>query len=368
MSKLATNYVQGYDKGTALFVQGDPASTLYFILDGTIITSQDGEHVTLGSGGVLGDVAFFQETVHFYAAICASNVTVIEINKENIVDVLTNQARIACALLRELAVQITNPTMVFLQGVQREAEKSVSSSTQVLPEGHPVFKERVDAVHSEYLFPTEVECPVCQTNFTGMRTRTSRLQMLEPLPDFRLMYRDFEPNFYYIWVCPQCSFAYPERQYNKVSRTALQRGEAAWRENPSELNFAFDGQRTLEQVITSYYLALRTFEIVGATPEQWANLWLRLVWIYEDLEEKDLMKKAAQNSYEYFEEAMSKTVRSAAGDQQLYIILGELGLRLNKGGEAFRNFHSAAIMTGGDPRYKRMAADRIQDLRDRRSR
>ncbi len=142
-------------------------------------------------------------------------------------------------------------------------------------------------------------------------------------------------------------FAYPERQYKKIRRTAIQRGRQYLEESPpAAFSFAFDGQRTVQQVITSYYLAMRTFEVVGASPEQWANLWLRLVWIYEDLKEEQLALEAAEKARNYFAEAMSTTARSAAGDQQLYILLGELELRLGRGGEAFRNFHTAATMRG----------------------
>jgi len=131
-------------------------------------------------------------------------------------------------------------------------------------------------------------------------------------------------------------------------------GRYCW-EIPVDFNFAFDGQRTIQQVIISYYLAMRSFEIVGATLEQWANLWLRLVWIYEDLEEGELALAAAEKARDCFAEAMSTSARSAAGDQQLYILLGELELRLGNTGAAFNNFHRAATMTGGDPRHKRLA-------------
>jgi len=212
-----------------------------------------------------------------------------------------------------------------------------------------------------------VTCPICSTEFTGLRERTSRLQMERHDPDFRTVYRNFEPNFYYIWVCPQCSFAYPARRFNRLRRTAVEKGREVLLGNPVDFNFAFDGQRTIQQVIISYYLAMRSFEIVGATLEQWANLWLRLVWIYEDLEEGELALAAAEKARDYFAEAMSTSARSAAGDQQLYILLGELELRLGNTGAAFNNFHRAATMTGGDPRHKRLASDRIQDLRYRQN-
>ena len=367
MSKVAANPLQAYAKGKVLFVPGDQPSAVYLVLDGTVIASQGEENVTLGQGAIIGDVAFFQETDHFYAAVCATDVKALEMTKDNIKEVFEKQPLIACSLLRELAIAATKVgQMYFEQGVEQPDREGVGSIGNLLPEGHPVFTGRAPASHNELLFSTEVDCPICKTRFTAMRTRTSRLQAAEHRPDFRAIYRNFEPNFYYIWVCPNCLFAYPERQYGRISQSAIRRGQAYLEEHPPQSSFVFDGQRTLNQVITSYYLALNTFEVVKATPEQWANLWLRLVWIYEDLNEEALAKKAAENAYRYFSEAMSTTSRSAAGDQQLYIIMGELDLRLGRGGDAFRNFHSAATMTGGDPRYKRMASDRIQDLRESR--
>lgn len=366
MSIVAVNQVQAYAKGMVLFAPGDQGAAVYFILDGTVIASKGGEQVVLGPGGILGDVSFFGERPHFYAAVCATDVKAMTITKDNSAQVFASQPRIACTLLRELGQKtVDTDKMLFFQGIEVQKQESSSVRSGLFPQGHPVFSQRVPAEHNEYLFPTEVECPICKQQFSGMRTRTSRLQLDEQKADFRSIYRHFEPNFYYIWVCPKCLFAYPERQYGRLSQAMIRRGQNALKENPPSESFEFDGQRSLHQVITSYYLTTATFEKVGAPSDLWANLWLRLVWIYEDLGANDLALEAAEKSRQYFEEAMSTSARSAAGDQQLYLILGELDLRLGRSGEAFKNIHAAATMIGGDPRYKRMAADKIQDLRDR---
>lgn len=360
------NPLQTFAQGKVLFRPGEQASAVYLVLDGTVIASLGEESVTLGQGAIIGEVAFFREMEHFYTAICVTNVTVMAVTKENSREVFEKQPAIACTMLRELAFSAPNlGKLYFEQGVEREVANAVEQGS-LLPADHPSFSGRVPVEHQELLFTTEVDCPICETKFTSTRTRVSRLQAAEHRPDFRAVYRNFEPNFYYIWVCPNCLFAYPERQYGRIPRSAILRGQAHLQEHPPQGSFTFDVQRTLDQVITSYYLALETFEVVRATPEQWANLWLRLVWIYEDLGEEQLAKTAAENAYKYFSESMSTTARSATGDQQLYIIMGELDLRLNRSGDAFRNFHAAATLTGGDPRHKRMAADRIQDLRDTR--
>ncbi len=361
---MAVNQVQSYPRGTILFAPGDVASAVHVVLEGTIVASRGDKQVTLGPGGIIGDIAFFTEGTHRYHAICSTDVTTLTLTKDNGSQVLASQPRIAFSLLYELAHKVNLDEMVFIQGIEKKSESPVDRGA--LPPGHPIFHERVSTEYGEFLFSTDVECPICQTRFTGARTRTSRLQLEEQRTDLRMIYRNFEPNFFYIWVCPKCLFAYPERQYNRLSHTAIIKGKKAWQENPPAGSFAFDVPRTIHQVITSYYLAMASFERVGASLEQWANLWLRLVWIYEDLGQGELALQATEKAQHYFSEAMATTSRSSSGDQALYLILGELALRLGQNGDAFKNFRAATTMIGGDPRYKRMASDRIQDLRDQR--
>lgn len=362
---MAIDHVQAHPRGTVLFSPGEMAASVYFVLEGNVLVSRSAENVELGAGAILGEVAFFKEKEHFYKAVCLTDVKVLQLTEKNLENIFRKQPRLAYYLLRELAWVVPSDLekMEFFQGVLDKPEDDATSLDRVLPEGHPVFSERASMAHNDFLFTTEVTCPICKTSFLGIRMRTSRLRVREHRPDFRTIYEDFDANLYYIWVCPHCLFAYPERQYDRIPRGSINRGKTYWQENPSTDTFVFDGQRTFHQVILSYYLALRTFEIVEATPEQWANLWLRLVWLYEDLGEEDLMQEAAENALGYFEKAMSQTSRSVAGDQQLYIIMGELSLRLGKEGKSFRYFHGAATMRAGDPRFRRMAADRIQDLR-----
>ena len=363
MSEVAVNHIQSFSKGTVLFSLGDSASAAYFILEGKALAIKGEQQVALGPGGFLGAAAFFKEAAHTYTAVCSTELKVLVVAKETSRAIVAGQPAIALALMRELALQIPQTEeLVFFQGRLEEKAEGVSAQ-QILPEGHPVFAGSVPVEYGELVFPVEVECRACQTKFTAMRPRTSRLQLQEQRPDFRNVYRNFEPNFFYIWVCPKCLFAYPERQYNRVSARAVSRWQEAVAANPPQASFEFDTPRTIHQVIASYFLAMKTYEVTGASPDLWANLWLRLMWIYEDLEAEELALQAAEKARTYFAESLATTARSAAGDQRLYLILAELDLRLGSRGDAYRNFHAAATMTGGDPRIKRMASDRIQDLR-----
>lgn len=360
---MAVNHIQSYPRGTVLFSAGDKAAALHFILEGRVLVTKGEEQMLLGAGGILGDAAFFQEGSHNYTALCVGDVKALTITKENADKLVAKQPLIALSIMRELALKAQTDELLFFQGKVEEDRSQAPSASGVLPEGHPAFLGAVPAEYGELLFPVEADCPICQGRFTGMRVRTSRLQLAEQKPDFRYVYRNFEPNYFYIWVCPHCLFAYPERQFKKVPISCIRRGQAAYQASPPTETFEFAVPRTVQQVITSYYLALKTADTVEAPLDLRANLWLRLLWIYEDLEAEELARTAAQKARHYFSQSMSQTARSPAGDQQLLLILAELDLRLGNAGEAFRNFHAAATLPGGDPRFKRMASDRILDLR-----
>ncbi len=361
---MAVNHVQTFAKGTVLFSAGDPADAVFFIVAGKALALKGEQQVALGPGGFLGAVAFFQETSHTYTAVCATELKAIAITRETSREVVAKQPVIALALLKELALQVPQgEELTFFQGREETGQAQPVSAEAVLPKAHPVFEGCVPLEYGELVFPVEVECRACQTKFTGMRVRTSRLQLAEQRPDFRNIYRNFEPNYYYLWVCPHCLLTYPERQYDRLSEVAARRWQSFITAHPPQGTFEFSVPRTIHESISAYYLAMKTYEVIGASPDLWANLWLRLLWIYEDLGAADLARQAAEKARLYFAESLATTTRSAAGDQRLYLILGELDLRLDYRGEAYRNFHAAATMTGGDPRLKQLASDRIMDLR-----
>ena len=360
---MTANNIRSFARGTALFSSGDPAVAAYFLLDGKVLVVRGEERLNLGPGAFLGAVAFFQEKAHTYTALCSSEVTAAVITKENSREIAAKQPAVVLSLLRELALQVPETEeLTFFQG-RLEEKVEAQAARQILPDGHPVFSGTVPVEYGDLLFAVEAECPACGTKFSAMRTRVSRLQLAEQKPDFRTVYRNFEPNYFYLWVCPKCWFAYPERLFGRVAERAVRKWQEAVEAEPPTGTFEFSVPRAIQEAITAYYLAMRTYEVIGAPPDLWANLWLRLVWIYEDLQAGDLALKAAERARDYFAKTMATTAHTAAGDQRLHLILGELDLRLGRQGEAFRNFHAAATMSGGDTRLKRAAADRIQDLR-----
>ena len=236
------------------------------------------------------------------------------------------------------------------------------SLLEILPPGHPQSEVRRPASDTDFLYAKTVECPVCAA-FSVFSIRESRLVTEKICPDFRVISSNFELLWYYAWVCPECLYAQPYTQFEQLSPMVAERIRGQQQRYPLKGQFQFSSNRTLQEVFLSYFLVLRTFEFMNAPPAQFGNMWLRLLWLYEDLGDQRWARQAAEKALAYFNEAVMTGLRSDAGDQKLFLIMAELSLRLDRRSEALRYLREVLNIKGGSERYRRQASDRIHDLR-----
>lgn len=346
--------------GTQLFAQGQVPEAMYFVLQGTVELAN--EHTDLvGQGALVGAVAFLNQIPSRFRARCVTDTDLFKLNEENIITLFRTHPQIGYKILQALASEVV--------GATHEAEKTEAKPEplpdgidQVLPPDHPHFSETAPEAFESLMLHTEAVCPLCDARFAAARVRETRLASARVNPDFRIVYHNMEPLWYYIWVCPECGFAHPYKQFNKVSRRQLEKLKKAVG-GDKQIQFRFSPRRTLNEVFLSYYLALRIFAVINAGPEQFGNLWMRLVWLYEDVKAQEWVEYAARNALKHFEEALISGRRSDAGDQKLYIIIAELHQRLGQREDALRCLLEAVNLRAGSEGYRKLAADRIQDLR-----
>lgn len=356
MSKLE---VVRMPAGAELFAQGQVPEAMFFVLQGTVELTN--EHTDLaGQGSLVGAVAFLNQIPAAYRARCITDTDLFKLTEENTITLLKTHPQIGYKLLQSVAAEAAQ--VVRTAGLEDEPETLPADLDQVLPSNHPQFTGKAPEAFDQFLLYTEAVCPSCSAKFAAARIRESRLASARIGPDFRIVYQNMEPLWYYIWVCPECGYAYPYKQFNKIAPRQLARLAKA-EGSAKPIQFRFSPRRTLDEVFTSYYLALRTFTLINASPEQFGNLWMRLVWLYEDAQAREWVEYAARNALKHFEEALVAGRRSEAGDQKLYILMGELHQRLGQKEAALRCFLEAVNLRQGSEGYRKLAADRIQDLR-----
>ena len=364
-------------RGELLFSKGQTAEVMYFVLSGDIQIIEENKINTLSTGAVIGAVEFLNNRRLHYSARCVSDVMLLVLDEKLTIELFRRQPQIGYNILKAVAAEI--PSNETEAPVQEKTEEKVESNgetenitenipvtlRQLLPEGHPTFDLRASSAHEHYIFSKDITCPICDKSFSGIRIRESRLIAKEVRNDSRIIYKDFEPLWYYIWVCPNCLFAYPHKQFSKLSHRIKEKVSKAKGDAPLQGIFKFSPQRTLNEVILSYYLTLHTYEQLKTPIQQLGNLWLRLVWIYEDADCREWVQWAAEKALACFEEAIVSNWRSETGYQKLYVIMAELYIRLGRDEDALRHLLEAVNIRQGNERYRRMASDRIHDLRHR---
>lgn len=358
-------------RGDLLFSKGQSAKVMYFVLSGSVQIIEENNTDALSTGAIIGAIEFLNNRRFHYSARCASDVMLLVLDEKLMIELFRKQSQIGYNILKAVAAEIPPNGQELDIDTNTEAAAPVQAVTedipvtlrQLLPEGHPTFDLRVSAAHDHYIFAKDIMCPICDTSFSGIRIRESRLLTKEVMNDSRIIYEDFEPLWYYILVCPNCLFAYPHKQFAKLSHSFKEKVRKAKVNDPIQGVFKFSPQRTLNEVILSYYLALHTYEQFKVPAQQLGNLWLRLVWLYEDGDCSEWAKWAAERALAYFEETVVSSWRSEAGYQEIYVIMAELCIRLGLNEDALRHLLEAVNMRQGNERYRRIASDRIHDLR-----
>lgn len=172
---------------------------------------------------------------------------------------------------------------------------------------------------------------MCDKEITVTRVR-NRLAMLKQDSDFCTYYKDMNPYYYSIWVCPHCGYAAQDSYFEETPAAfGVIKDFLAGR----TVKANFCGERTRDTAIATYKLAIFFAEMAGALPSRLAGLYLKLAWLYREAgqsEEAAMLDKAR----EYYEQAFlkEKTPIGNMTEVTLEYLIGELLRRTGRLPEA----------------------------------
>ncbi len=186
----------------------------------------------------------------------------------------------------------------------------------------------------ELLYEKKVDCPSCKNSFITQKVRSLRLRVIERESDLNVLYRDINPNYYQVWICPNCGFSATESEFRDLTREQRdlihQKISRRWNQRD------FGGVRDFKDAEESYKLALLVAQLLDKPKGYIGSICLRLAWIYrgQDMEEeeKEYLKYALNN----FERAYQQEPLPIAGldEVSLSYLVGELHRKLDKPKEA----------------------------------
>jgi uncharacterized protein (DUF2225 family) len=211
---------------------------------------------------------------------------------------------------------------------------------------------------SEALYEKEFKCPVCNNSFSSKRVRLSSLRVERRDEDFCTTYKGHNPMHYEILVCPNCGYSSSENNFDNLSPKELNTLKEVL--SGKVVNRSFCEERTINDALDSYKLALYIAKSRDAKDSIIAGLTLKIAWIYRELkDEKEL--EFIKYTLEYYKHAYDKENLPIGNLDEISIqyLLGELSRRINKLNDAVFWFNKAVSNPdrAKNPRIEKIARE-----------
>lgn len=188
----------------------------------------------------------------------------------------------------------------------------------------------------EPLFQAKITCVCCENDFQSSRVRPSFKKAIRTDSDFCLYYKDeVNPDFYVVRICPLCGFASTENALQKL--TPRQKEQYMNKLGKSWVHRDYGGERSWEDALTSYKLALVCAQSVGEKDRVIAGLLHHIAWLYRmrDNQEQELrFLRFALEAYIKVYETEGVQLNNA----RLMFLIGELHRRLGEPYDAVKWF------------------------------
>lgn len=184
-----------------------------------------------------------------------------------------------------------------------------------------MLKQNVDP-----LYQVSVTCPNCTHDYKTSKVRTSFVKTLKTDTDFCIHYKDVNPDFYLVRLCPLCGYAFTENFKKKFSPRARER----FYENITKKwdNRDYGGERTLDEAITIYKIALICAQLTEESDVIIGGLCFKIACFYRFKNKPEQEKRFLQFSLDaymsFFENEKNVTVNEA----KMIYLMAELQRRL----------------------------------------
>ncbi len=178
-----------------------------------------------------------------------------------------------------------------------------------------------------YTYVSKEECPICCYPMDVTKLR-SRLVRIKQDSDFCSYYKDFNPYYYTIWICPHCGYAADSIHFKEINeRDKVKVAEFLM---SRQVRIPHTETRTRDQAITAFKLAIYLADLANAPSSRMAGLYLKLAWLYREAGDKDNENQLLELAVKAYDRALLSErfpVGSMTDNMVIYLI-GDLYRRL----------------------------------------
>lgn len=356
---------------------------MYFILAGSAGEYTDFNKNTqskicdYGYGDMFGEIGFFLNVPVGTSIVAEENITLIAVNKASFTAVCQNAPDLMLDIVMEICTR-QNANFKNAQHYQTIANSALKklgmtidefSSQALFPTEHKSVVVKEPDTYADFVSPYKLTCPHCSSEFESRTVLTSKLRpdnSGQQRADLRQKYQGFDLIWYDIVSCPHCLFSAQLSNFTKQIYLNRKAYDAKLPELKAKVNPTFTYPKTLDQVFTSYYIALICSEGFENPYQVKARLWLQLSWLYEDNNQPEMVKIAQKNSYESYIEFYSVSTLDSLSTQVCCLILGSLAGKLDLYERALDHLYKAKAVVDGKPVYKLLAEREADIIREDR--
>ncbi len=401
-----SNY-QLIDAGETIFSYGDKTDNIYLITKGLIVlftqneTKQEREITQLKSGDILGELALLGVEGRSSKAVAYKDSRLLAFSPKDFKELIVKEANLGQKIIDSLCYKIQSlqePAVKFsrrsttikenstekkaeeiMQDKEEEIEKLkeraiIDKTSDFYLDGHGDYSNNSGQDFDYYLYTKKITCPICSEEIEVKKTRNSRLRFQEIRSDLRPIYKKFKPDWYKIWICPNCFYTASKDNFFDFSTKEKKIIRADFKDRVinifgSNYQPGYNQPRNLNEVFDAYYLAIELCNLIDTSKNKLAYLWLRLNWLYEDVDEEELSQKASIKAMEalrefYFQD--NNTKLSRLQKDKITLLLSVLLEKHNLEEEALPLLDNLMRDPQTRPKHKRLARDRFIDIRARR--
>lgn len=185
----------------------------------------------------------------------------------------------------------------------------------------------------EPLYQIEVNCLHCGQKFRTSKVRSSFKKRVSTDSDFYNQYDGINPEYYVVRVCPHCGFAGTENFGPTLSEQ--HRHQFTQRIGNQWNHRDFGGERTWEEAVDAFKLALVCAQIKQEKNRMIASLLHHLAWLYRDRS----MHEPERRFLQFALDAYTRVYENEdTGSARLMYLIGDLHRRLGQFHDAVRWF------------------------------
>lgn len=189
-------------------------------------------------------------------------------------------------------------------------------------------------------YEKQMKCLHCKKTFPSYKVRSKFIKIDHTESDFQPIYSDSNVNalYYNVFVCEHCGFSFTEDFSTYFAPGIKEKIAEQITEKWSPRSF--NGERTFEQALQAYQLALVCGTLKKENHVTLAGLALRIGWLYRSIDNKEQEKRFIKLARDHYLDSFS--TEDYAGTQmtstRILYIIGELSRRIGDYENATRFF------------------------------